>query len=246
MYAVSTYSRRRHRFLTPERPENHNLDEQAQALFKSWFVDFEPFKGGEFVSSELGMIPKGWEVLRFNEFTTLSNERVNSERIPEYSVTNNGIFPRVAKFNKQLSSSSLKNKIIRKGDLVFGMSRDILNWGVMEDLVGGVSSAYTIYRVNSSMLNGLYLKNYMIQHLSYFKDLIRPAAREGQGIDKGVLATKIVYRPSDIIWSSFLRVYLRVIDQEKLLFDETQKLIAFRDTILPELMEGRICINETC
>ena len=39
---------------------NHNLEEQAQALYKSWFVDFEPFKDGKFVESELGMIPEGW------------------------------------------------------------------------------------------------------------------------------------------------------------------------------------------
>jgi type I restriction enzyme S subunit len=44
---------------------NHNLEEQAQALYKSWFVDFEPFKGGKFVDSELGMIPEGWRVLPF-------------------------------------------------------------------------------------------------------------------------------------------------------------------------------------
>ena len=41
---------------------NDNLEQQARALFKSWFVDFEPFKDGEFVESELGMIPKGWRV----------------------------------------------------------------------------------------------------------------------------------------------------------------------------------------
>lgn len=41
---------------------NANLEAQAQALFKSWFVDFEPFHDGEFVESELGMIPKGWRV----------------------------------------------------------------------------------------------------------------------------------------------------------------------------------------
>ena len=41
---------------------NENLEQQAQALFKSWFVDFEPFKDGEFVESELGMIPKGWRI----------------------------------------------------------------------------------------------------------------------------------------------------------------------------------------
>ena len=41
---------------------NENLEQQAQALFKSWFVDFEPFKDGQFVDSELGMIPEGWRV----------------------------------------------------------------------------------------------------------------------------------------------------------------------------------------
>ena len=44
------------------RRTNDNLEQQAQALFKSWFVDFEPFKDGEFVESELGMIPKGLEI----------------------------------------------------------------------------------------------------------------------------------------------------------------------------------------
>ena len=39
-----------------------NLEAQAQALFKHWFVDFAPFKDGKFVESELGMIPEGWRV----------------------------------------------------------------------------------------------------------------------------------------------------------------------------------------
>lgn len=41
---------------------NDNLEQQAQALFKHWFVDFAPFKDGKFVESELGMIPEGWRV----------------------------------------------------------------------------------------------------------------------------------------------------------------------------------------
>lgn len=39
-----------------------NLEAQAQALFKHWFVDFAPFKDGKFVESELGLIPEGWRV----------------------------------------------------------------------------------------------------------------------------------------------------------------------------------------
>lgn len=46
---------------------NANLEAQAQAIFKSWFVDFEPFQDGEFVDSELGRIPKGWKIDRFTD-----------------------------------------------------------------------------------------------------------------------------------------------------------------------------------
>ena len=41
---------------------NADLEEMVQAIFKNWFVDFEPFKDGRFVDSELGMIPEGWKV----------------------------------------------------------------------------------------------------------------------------------------------------------------------------------------
>ena len=67
MTALHAYSRRRRRFLTPKRPRNHNLEEQAQALYKSWFVDFEPFKDGKFVESELGVVPEGWRVGALSE-----------------------------------------------------------------------------------------------------------------------------------------------------------------------------------
>mgnify|MGYP000667027297 CR=1 FL=1 len=46
---------------------NENLEQQAQALFKSWFVDFEPFKDGKFVDSELGMIPEELTISRIGD-----------------------------------------------------------------------------------------------------------------------------------------------------------------------------------
>lgn len=54
---------------------NENLEQQAQALFKSWFVDFEPFKDGKFVDSELGMIPEGWKVGQLLDFGKLYVEK---------------------------------------------------------------------------------------------------------------------------------------------------------------------------
>ena len=55
---------------------NDNLEQQAQALFKAWFVDFEPFKDGEFVDSELGRIPEGWKVTELGKVTKQITERV--------------------------------------------------------------------------------------------------------------------------------------------------------------------------
>ena len=219
---------------------NHNLEEQAQALYKSWFVDFEPFKDGEFVDSELGMIPQGWQVIPFREFVLLSNERVQEESTPEFSVTNNGIFPRDVKFNKQLSTSPLKNKVIRNGNLVFGMSREILNWGIMKEPVGGVSSAYTVYNVNETLVSPEYLELFIKCHTSYFKDLIKPAAREGQGIDKKVLASKCIILPDLDIWRQF-RLVFDIFNEEKLHGDrEISELSRYRDELLPALMNGQL------
>ena len=247
MTAMTTYSRRRHRFLTVRRLRNHNLEEQAQALYKSWFVDFEPFKDGEFADSELGMIPKGWSILPFSKFAQISNEKVDNDSIPEFSVTNTGIVPRDAKFNKQLSSTSLKNKIIWKGDLVFGMSREILNWGVMEEAVGGVSSAYTVYRIDKQTIGEDYLRLFIHHHPAYFKDLIKPAAREGQGIDKNVLASKKVYIPDAQTWIRFQEKYNTLKVAQHQLTNQTEMLTNLRDEMLPILMGQSFSTNQlTC
>lgn len=60
---------------------NKTLEEMAQAIFKQWFIDFEfpnengePYKssGGEMVESELGMIPKGWDILKLNQISEIT------------------------------------------------------------------------------------------------------------------------------------------------------------------------------
>src|SRR5699024_11901872 len=66
-----------------------NLEEQAQAIFKSWFVDFEPFQDGEFVESELGLIPKDFSVVKLKEISTRRNGYTyKSKELNELSDTN--------------------------------------------------------------------------------------------------------------------------------------------------------------
>lgn len=148
---------------------NRNLETQAQAIFKSWFVDFEPFKNGKFIDSELGKIPEYWQVVKFSEFLKPRIEKINNSTITEYSVTNNGIFKRDEKFKKRLSGAKTFNKIIYYADMVFGMSREILNWGLMRDQIGSVSSAYTVFSVNTELVDLSYLEFFMRYHHEYFK-----------------------------------------------------------------------------
>ena len=223
---------------------NADLEEMAQAIFKNWFVDFEPFKDGKFVNSELGMIPEGWKVIAFGNILKVTTTKTGKEGIPEYSVTNTGIHPRDEKFTKNLSKSSAKNKLIRKGNLVFGMSREILNWGIMKEEVGGVSSAYNVYLVDENIVNTIYLECFIAQRMDYFADLIKPASREGQGVDKALLLKKIICIPPSEIMDVFLEKYDSIMHLAEIRKQESSRLSLLRDTLLPRLMSGEIEIPE--
>lgn len=223
---------------------NADLEEMAQALFKNWFVDFEPFKDGKFVDSELGMIPEGWKVVVFDNILKVTTTKTGKEGIPEYSVTNTGIHPRDEKFTKNLSKSSAKNKLIRKGNLVFGMSREILNWGIMKEEVGGVSSAYNVYIVDEKIVNTTYLECFIAQRMDYFADLIKPASREGQGVDKALLMKKIICIPPSEVMDVFLEKYNSIIHLTEIRNQENSRLSTLRDTLLPRLMSGELEVPE--
>ena len=223
---------------------NANLEEMAQTIFKNWFVDFEPFKDGKFVDSELGMIPEGWKVVVFDNILKVTTTKTGKEGIPEYSVTNTGIHPRDEKFTKNLSKSSAKNKLIRKGNLVFGMSREILNWGIMKEEVGGVSSAYNVYIVDEKIVNTTYLECFIAQRMDYFADLIKPASREGQGVDKALLMKKVICIPPSEVMDVFLEKYNSIMHLTEIRNQENSRLSLLRDTLLPRLMSGEIEIPE--
>lgn len=223
---------------------NADLEEMAQAIFKNWFVDFEPFKDGKFVDSELGMIPEGWKVVVFDNILKVTTTKTGKEGIPEYSVTNTGIHPRDEKFTKNLSKSSAKNKLIRKGNLVFGMSREILNWGIMKEEVGGVSSAYNVYIVDEKIVSTTYLERFIAQRMDYFADLIKPASREGQGVDKALLMKKIICIPPSEVLDVFLEKYNSIMHLTEIRNQENSRLSLLRDTLLPRLMSGELEVPE--
>ena len=219
--------------ITTNRAINDNLQQQAQALFVAWFVNFIPFGG---------TAPDDWQYVRFTNFLTPRTEKSNDPSLPMFSVTDTGIYPRDEKFKKNLSMSNTKNKVIYNTDLVFGMSREILNWGIMRYAIGGVSSAYNVFSV-SDTINSFYLESYIKHNGSYFRDLIKPASREGQGIDKNVLMQKQILLPPFDVLQSYYSIENALTRKVAYNQAENARLAELRDTLLPRLMTGEIDVS---
>ncbi|MFZ7283603.1 restriction endonuclease subunit S, partial [Avibacterium avium] len=149
----------------------------------------------EFVETEMGEVPKGWEILKFKDFVKETKEKVGKlQSVEEYSVGNEGIYPRKEKYKKQLAKDPSKNKLIREANIVFGMGNKEVNWGIMRDKIGSVSSAYNIFQINN--INHLFLEMLINNIPYYFRDIIKPTSRQGQTIDKEVFLEKTIYYPN--------------------------------------------------
>ena len=111
---------------------NENLEQQAQALFKSWFVDFEPFKDQPFVETELGMIPQGWRVGLIGDYCRVrsgfafksswwQNEGVPVIKIK--NITDNGrLEMNDCSFVSEEHASLAKDFHVNTGDLLIAMT----------------------------------------------------------------------------------------------------------------------------
>jgi len=203
-------------------------------LFKSWFIDFEPWGG---------IKPKDWQIVKFSSFLIPRIEKSNDTTIPLFSVTDMGICPRSDKFIKNLSKTDTKNKIAYETDIVFGMSREILNWGIMRSPIGGVSSAYNVFAVDNK-INSKYLESFIKFHSFYFKDLIRPATREGQGVDKEALMSKSIYIPPDEVLNKYYKIEDALTVGIRENEEESICLATLRDSLLPRLMSGELSVSD--
>ena len=106
-----------------------------------------------------------------------------------------------------------------------------------------MSSAYNVFVVNSR-INSKYLESFIKAHSFYFRDLIRPATREGQGVDKGALMQKSIYLPSDNVLAEYYKIEdsLTAYICEK--DEESTRLATLRDTLLPRLMSGELSVAD--
>ena len=231
---------------------NENLEQQAQALFKSWFVDFEPFKDGEFVESELGMIPKGWRVGTLEEIGDVIGGSTPSKARSDY-YTENGIAwltPKDlsvsnAKFTAkgeiditQEGYNSCSTKLMPKGTVLFSSRAPIgyitiaknnicTNQG-FKSVVPGYAGTAFIY---------CYLK-------TATPDIENKATGSTFKEASGSLmkSLQLVVAPKDIM-NSFEERLKPIFDEQKCIEDESRRLSEIRDTLLPKLMSGELKVT---
>lgn len=222
---------------------NANLEAQAQALFKSWFVDFTPFKDKPFVDSELGPIPQGWKVGKLGDIALQSTEKVltrNDVKVLS-PITTGKLVLSEEYFTKQVFSKSIRNyKIVKQGAFAYNPARvNIGSLGMNEFKFDGcVSPVYVVFEC----LKGYSFFFDLFRKTEFFKQAVISFAIGGvrQTLNYSDFALIDVTIPPINIVQSFNEIYLHLKEKISINEEENQRLAALRDTLLPKLMSGEI------
>ena len=224
---------------------NDNLEEQAKALFKSWFVDFEPFKGGKFVDSELGLIPKGW----------------STGTIYSYIDVIYGAPYKSALFNdKKQGLPLIRIRDLKTYTPQYYTKEVLPNTDYVEcgDIIAGMDAEFIphIWRGEKGVLNQRlckfvpkydYVSKYYIYSLVYPKLAFVQSYKVGTTVSHlgkaDIDRFKVIVPPEDIImqYSKIVNSYFAEIVKVS---NENQILSSLRDTLLPKLMSGELSVEE--
>ena len=229
---------------------NDNLEQQAQVLYKSWFVDFEPFKDGEFVESEMGEIPVGWTVVKFSDLTEIPKKTINPQKFPDtifkhYSLPacDNGLIPEY-----QVGKDIMSNKIILQNNTtLFSKLNPRIKriWFTCEVQPNSICSTEFIpYRATNKNESG-YIFSIINSEAFYASVMgcVNGATGSHQRFHAEDTEDFLCAYNKDVV-KKFSQHINAVLKQMHDLRQENVKLALMRDTLLPKLMSGELKINE--
>ena len=231
---------------------NENLEQQAQALFKSWFVDFEPFRDGEFVESELGMIPKGWRVESLTRFGKIVCGKTPSKAESTY-YGGNIPFIKIPDMHNNVFVLQSEDYLSELGDMS-QIGKRIPPYSVLVSciatvgLVGmNVRTCHTNQQINSIIPNSPKYRYYLYQKLVTLKDYINNLGRGGTAtlnVNTRQFGSIEIIKPSDNVLSDYHQKVSCLFDKIKAISKESRRLAELRDTLLPKLMSGELKVND--
>ena len=230
---------------------NDNLEQQAQALFKSWFVDFEPFKNGEFVDSELGRIPKGWKVTLLEK---------------QCSFISRGLAPKYDEKTEELvlGQTCVRNNIVsldnaRKHRPKNKTEKWVKQWDILINSTGvgslgrvgivyfnkdnvAIDSHITVVRPISSVV-----RHYIGRNMLYRQAEIENMAIGSTGqteLPRDMVKNMPIIMPDENTLAHFNAIIEPMALDMYRNIQESYRLASLRDTLLPKLMSGELQINK--
>lgn len=207
---------------------NADLEEMAQTIFKNWFVDFEPFKDGKFVDSELGMIPEGWKVGCLGDLITIKygkdHKKLEDGTFPVYG---SGGFMRFV------------NSWLYDGESVL-----IPRKGTLDNIMYVCEKFWTVDTMFFSVPKMDYVMKYVYNYIKRF-DFSK--MNEGTSVPSNT-AARLNKMPILIPTHEILEMYdetlCPIYNKRKMKDKESRILSLLRDTLLPRLMSGELEIPE--
>lgn len=233
---------------------NADLEEMAQAIFKNWFVDFEPFKDGKFVDSELGMIPEGWKVGRADDFYQINIGKTPPRKEHKCFSTNpaDKIWVSIANMGNSgifISDSSeylTKEAVDRHNIIMVPRNTILLSFKLT---VGRVAIADKELTTNEAIARFILSDDKYMEYLYlYLKNFDYNSLGSTSSIATAVNSKTIkgmqMLQPSDKIIDAFHIQVNPIFEKIRSLTKESSRLSLLRDTLLPRLMSGELEVPE--
>ena len=229
---------------------NRTLEDMARALYRHWFVDFGPFQDGEFVESELGLIPKGWEVSTLGAECQVVSGGTPSTKVPEYWEEGDILWatptdmtslkaPVIFDTTRKITQSGLENssaKMLPPGSVLMS-SRATLGVAAINYAPISTNQGFKSM-IPGPRVNAPYLLLY-IQH-NQNEILNRASGTTFMEINtRNFKALKILIPPSEVM-RAFDAIVGKYYDQIYAHERENVHLSATRDYLLPRLLSGEV------
>jgi len=233
---------------------NKNLEQQAQALFKSWFVDFEPFKDQPFVESELGMIPQGWRVQEAQEVFSINIGKTPPRKESEWFSESNedNVWVSIADMGScgafiSDSSEYLTDEAVRRFNVQMVEKDSILL--SFKLTVGRVAIADTRLTTNEAIARFIlpkkFYREFLYLYLKQYKyGNLGSTSSIATAVNSKTIKGMRLLIPNVELIESFSKNTRPLFEQIRTIQQESRRLAELRDTLLPRLMSGELKVND--